>query len=552
MKKILLFLSLLFSGLCYSQVVPEWISFFNGPTNFDDQIENVAFDNSGNIYLSGYGYETVGGQGPDFFTVKCNSSGTEEWSKVYNGPQNDTERPFGLFVDGAGNVYLTGTSRWTASAYKIVTIKYSPSGDLLWISAFDSLGTAEGEAHAITVDDDGNVYITGRISPENNSYYDMATIKMDANGNILDYAYYGQPLGFTEDGTNIITDSDGNVYVGGNADNSSFGQEVIIIKYNSSLDTLWTVHINGNDNQYNEFAIDIALDDTNNVYALCRLQNDPGFTDYAVVKINSSGQVIWREEFDQDGGQDIPEDMVMDDEGNIYVTGRVRRTGGGGYNDFAVIKYNNAGEQQWVSYYDGPEHFDDDPIGISIDQSGNVYVCGESNPNGGSHFKFTVVKFNSDGSFNWSYIYDENVSSKAVGVWIDNSGFVYAAGEGESPNGNHDLLVVKLNSTTGVEDENKSSLNSFYLSQNYPNPFNPTTTLSFVIGQQSFVSLKVFDILGREVVTLINEERSAGTYEINFDAFELSSGVYFYQLSVRTPSGRTGSFVETKKMLLLR
>jgi uncharacterized delta-60 repeat protein len=544
-KKIIFFLSFIISGFGYSQVAPEWISFFNGPTNFDDQIENVVFDNSGNIYLSGYGYETVGGQGQDFFMVKCNSSGTEEWSNIYNGPQNDTERPYGLFVDIAGNVYVTGTSRWTASSYKIVTIKYSPSGDLLWTSAYDSLGTAEGEAHAVTVDDVGNVFITGRVSPDNNSYYDMATIKMDANGNVLDYTYYGQSLGFTEDGTNIITDSDGNVYIAGNADNSSFGQEVIIIKYNNSLDTLWSVHINGNDNAYNEFAIDIALDDTSNVYALCRLQNDPGFTDFAVVKINSSGQVIWREEFDQDGGQDIPEDMVMDDEGNIYVTGRVRRTGGGGYNDFVVIKYNNAGVQQWKSYYDGPEHFDDDPIGINVDQNGNVYVCGESNPNGGSHFKFTVVKFNADGSFDWDYVYDENVSSKAVGIWIDNSGFVYAGGEGESPNGNHDLMVVKLNSTTGVEEEYENSLKSFRLEQNYPNPFNPTTNFEFRIASFGFVSLKVFDVLGKEVATLVNEEKPAGNYKIAFDASGLSSGVYFYKL-------QSGNFVESKKMILLR
>ena len=122
--------------------------------------------------------------------------------------------------------------------------------------------------------------------------------------------------------------------------------------------------------------------------------------------------------------------MIMDSDGNIYVTGRVRRSGGG-YNDFAVIKYNNSGIEQWKSYYDGPNSLDDDPIDITIDQNRNVYVRGERNPNGGSHFKFTVVKFTSDGAFVWDYIYDENETSKAFGVWADNSSYVYAAGDGE-------------------------------------------------------------------------------------------------------------------------
>jgi hypothetical protein len=534
---------ILFSLPNFSQS-PEWISFFQGSGNVPETVEKVTFDNWGNIYLSGYGYETVGGQGQDFFTVKCNSSGSEVWQKVYNGPQNDTDRPFGIFVDENGNVYVTGTSRWNSNAYKIVTLKYSSGGNLLWICAFDSLGQSDGEAHDVCVDNNGNVYVTGRISPLNNGYYDLGTIKMDSNGYVLDYAYFGQPLGFSEDGTNIITDIDGNVYVGGHGNSSSFGQEAVIIKYNSSLDTLWTVHINGNDNSYNEFTIDIALDDINNVYALCRLQNDPGFTDFSTLKINSSGQIIWRTDFDEAGGQDIPEAMVVDVNGNIFVTGRVRMVGGGGYNDFIVIKYDNGGNQQWVSYYDGPEGFDDDPIELSLDQSGNIFVCGEINPNGGSHFKFTVVKFNTDGSLDWSYIYDENVSSKAIGIWTDNSGNVYAAGDGEGTNGNQDLMAIKLSKTTGVKDEDIKSL-QFKLSQNYPNPFNPATSIQYEISRKQFVILKVYDLLGREVTTLVDEEKPAGNYRVSFDGSDFSSGIYFYKLTA-------GRFSETKKLVLLK
>jgi hypothetical protein len=92
----------------------------------------------------------------------------------------------------------------------------------------------------------------------------------------------------------------------------------------------------------------------------------------------------------------------------------------------------------------------------------------------------------------------------------------------------------------------------FRLEQNYPNPFNPSTTISFALPSRSFVSLKVFDALGREVAVLVFEELFAGTYSSQWNAEGLSSGVYFYCLSVRTPSGQAGSFTETKKLILLR
>lgn len=85
----------------------------------------------------------------------------------------------------------------------------------------------------------------------------------------------------------------------------------------------------------------------------------------------------------------------------------------------------------------------------------------------------------------------------------------------------------------------------FSLEQNYPNPFNPSTTIQFRIPNASFVNLKVYDILGREVATLVNEEKPVGSYDVNFNASQLSSGIYFYKL-------RAGNFVETKKMILIR
>jgi len=98
---------------------------------------------------------------------------------------------------------------------------------------------------------------------------------------------------------------------------------------------------------------------------------------------------------------------------------------------------------------------------------------------------------------------------------------------------------------TGIEDPSNEIPSRFILDQNYPNPFNPSTKISYIIPERSNVSLKVFNLLGSEVASLVNEEKSAGVYEVDFNAATLPSGVYFYKL-------QAGSFVEMKKMILLK
>jgi Secretion system C-terminal sorting domain len=85
----------------------------------------------------------------------------------------------------------------------------------------------------------------------------------------------------------------------------------------------------------------------------------------------------------------------------------------------------------------------------------------------------------------------------------------------------------------------------FQLLQNYPNPFNPSTKIKFVIPKSSLVNLKVYDVLGNEIATLVNEEKPAGNYKVTFDASSLPSGVYFYKI-------KAGKFEGTKKLVLLR
>ena len=98
---------------------------------------------------------------------------------------------------------------------------------------------------------------------------------------------------------------------------------------------------------------------------------------------------------------------------------------------------------------------------------------------------------------------------------------------------------------TDVNENNILLPTEFSLSQNYPNPFNPTTSIQYAISSRQLVQLKVYDILGSEVATLVNQEQSVGNYKVDFNASHLSSGVYFYQI-------KAGEFVQSKKMILIK
>jgi hypothetical protein len=104
-------------------------------------------------------------------------------------------------------------------------------------------------------------------------------------------------------------------------------------------------------------------------------------------------------------------------------------------------------------------------------------------------------------------------------------------------------IMKDVNLVTSIDDN--FALNNFELFQNYPNPFNPTTSIEYTVPNNGYISLKVYDILGNEIATLVNEQKSQGNYQIEFNADNLPSGTYFYKLT-------SGGFTEIKKMMLIK
>jgi len=141
-----------------------------------------------------------------------------------------------------------------------------------------------------------------------------------------------------------------------------------------------------------------------------------------------------------------------------------------------------------------------------------------------------------DDGINWLDI-TEDMTSPGLCLAIDSKGYLYTGAEHRG--------VFKSNKITTKVKSNSSSPLNYSLLQNYPNPFNPTTVISYQIKRQGFVTLKIFDVLGKEIATLVNEEKPAGKYEVDFSDHGLASGVYIYRMKVN-------DFIESKKMLLLR
>ena len=151
----------------------QWVARYNGPQNGSDYPRAIAFDKSGNVYVTG---ESTGlDSGFDYATVKYNSVGREQWVVRYDGPASLDDEPHAITVDDTGNVYVTGESPGLGTDYDYATIKYDSSGQEQWVARYNGPGNSYDVATAIAVDGSQNIYVTGRSGVGSN--LDYATIK---------------------------------------------------------------------------------------------------------------------------------------------------------------------------------------------------------------------------------------------------------------------------------------------------------------------------------------------------------------------------------------
>jgi uncharacterized delta-60 repeat protein len=547
MFKFLAVVILLSSVISYSQVNQEWVSRYTQAGNYDDEAVSITVDAAGNVYVTGY--SDGSGTGEDYATIKYNSSGAQQWLVRYNGPGNYLDLPTSIAVDGSGNVYVTGGSYsgadYTTEDY--ATIKYNSAGVQQWAVRYNGPGDNEDGAYSIAVDPQGNVYVTG-TSWGTSTSLDYATIKYNSAGVQQWVARYDGPFNDFDFPRSLVIDNSGNVYVTGFSSQGLNNYDYATVKYNSSGVQQWATRYNGPGNN-NDIARKIAIDIFGNVYVTGSSLSGANDTtsDFATIKYNSSGVQQWASRYNGPGNStDQGYAIGLDAAGNIYVTGY--SVGSGTGRDYATLKYNSAGVQQWVSRYDGGVNADDQAVALAIDTSGNIYVTGWiSVTQSATGNNYGTIKYNSSGVQQWFISYNGTGDNQdyANAIAVDSSGNVYVTGASVGSGTNLDFATIKYSQPIGIQQISSEIPKDFSLSQNYPNPFNPNSKIKFQISKNSATSLVVFDVLGREVSTLVNQQLKPGTYEVDFDGSRFSSGVYFYKLS-------TANYTETKKMLLVK
>jgi Beta-propeller repeat len=298
----------------------------------------------------------------DFATIKYNTAGQEQWAARYGVPVGRYAAA-AITVDDSSNVYVTGRS-----GRDYVTIKYNSAGAEQWVARYGN----EAAAIGVAVDGAGNVYVTGTSYEGGSDCCDYATIKYNSTGQEQWVALYDSgPADGQDNASAIALDASGNVYVTGTSVTASV---------------------------------------------------PPSSFDYATVKYNSAGQEQWVARYNGPGaGEDQCNAIGIDSLSNVYVTGQAYVGGGTDCCDYATIKYNPAGQQQWIVFYSGPGNGGDGAQAIAIDGSDDVYVTGVSA--GGC----ATIKYNVAGQEQWAARYEDAV---ATDIAVDASGNVYVTGWG--------------------------------------------------------------------------------------------------------------------------
>jgi hypothetical protein len=581
---------ILLSIIGFAQVTEEWVAREPGPGTFDGA-RSLALDNAGNVYVTGSADGT--GTGMDYLTIKYNAAGVKQWEARFNGVANMDDDAFSIAADSNSNVYVTGRSR-NATANDLVTIKYNSAGVMQWLATYNGWGhsiavdesgnvyvtgetvgfgpgndyitikyntngvqqwlaTYDGPgdndaALDLALDAAGNVYVTGRspagidIDEEDSDY---ATIKYDNNGNELWVRRYDGPVAgdFSDEARAIAVDGSGNVYVTGSSagNGAEDGQDFATIKYDTNGNELWAARFNGPVNSA-DVGFDVGVDASQNVYVtgLSASEPDANF-DYLTIGYDANGNEKWVARYNGPGNaEDVATSLSLDDAGNVYVTGRSAGAGTGF--DLATIKYNATGAEQWVARYNGPANGDDGTgifIGfftshsLAVDGSGNVYVTGLSTGIG-TGFDFTTIKYaqpqTACGKKGDKFLVCHKGKKT---LCISGSELANHLDHGDQPG----ACAVPTGSVANARISQAAISNALparFRVAVAPNPAATTAKIFYDLPYEGRVTIKVFDVLGREIATLVDAGKQAGFHSQDFNVATLQKGMYYYRIIVKS------------------
>ncbi|MBS1518118.1 MAG: SBBP repeat-containing protein [Bacteroidetes bacterium] len=523
-----------------SQITQEWAKRYNASGNGNDEAYKTAIDNSGNVYVTGRSF--LSASNFDYATIKYNSNGDQLWIKRYDGAGGIDEAS-SIAVDNSGNVYVSGKSQGGASNNDFVTIKYNSNGDQLWLRSYNGPGNGVDNATAMYVDAAGNVYVTGLSWGGLN--FDIATVKYDTDGVIQLVLRYNGPANADDFPTSIYSNNNGYIYVTGASEGTGSSYDFVTIMYLPNGGTNWVRRYNGPDNS-SDFGRSLAVDNAGNIIVTGESVSANIGYDYATVKYSQNGDSLWVKRYNGTGnGDDISVSVITDNQNNVLVTGS--SMGIGTAEDYVTIKYNPAGVQQWLQRYNGATNGRDVPAAMITGNNNSVYITGVSLGSGTSN-DYATVKYDNNGVEKWVRTYNGsgNGIDAATSISVNNQEFVVVTGLSYGGSGtNYDYATVKYSQLSGIQNISNEIPGMYNLYQNYPNPFNPVTNIRFDILKAGNVKMIITDMTGKVVSEPLNSRMTPGSYVLDFNASELSSGIYFYTLS-------SNDFRLTKKMTVVK
>ncbi len=431
-------LIIFFSAATSQTVDTIWTRQLNGSGDGADIASAIALDSEGNAYVTGISYGT--GTAGDITTIKYSPTGDTIWLQRYDGPAGGEDNGNSIILDHLGNVIVGGESDGGGSAIDYCTIKYDSYGNQLWVKRYNGPGNGADAIAAITTDAAGNITVVG-YSSNGGTDNDFATIKYLPNGDTAWVRRFQGPGSADDRPTGIVADGFGNVYVTGYASGSSSGHDFVTLKYSSAGALLWTKYYNGSANA-DDNSRAITQDGTGNIYIAGESYGGTSNFDYSTIKYSPDGEELWIRRFDgPSNGDDYPTALTLNDSGDVFITGSTYNTVS--FEDVLTVKYNSAGSMDWSRIYNGSANSFDRAQSITSRRS-NIYICGFS---GGltSGMDIITMKYNSAGDTAWVRGYNGPAGGNDNGqdIAVDNNENVLVAGFCDPGATSYDFLALR-------------------------------------------------------------------------------------------------------------
>ncbi|HTF03009.1 MAG TPA: T9SS type A sorting domain-containing protein [Bacteroidia bacterium] len=362
----------------------------------------------------------------DMIVSKMSASGSILWTQTYNGSGNGNDYATDVQIDAVGNVYIAGTYFKDATdSTNAIVIKYNTAGTHKWTKTYNGAGSGNDLFTALQVG--GNVVVAvGSTWQGLTNKYDMLAIRYDSSGNQV-WAQNWDYTGLFDVAINLYN-SGTKIYIAGGAQSAITTYKYAVVALKASDGSVQSSTVTGGTAFGFDQVTDLQLDPaTGDIYITGGVLNVSTLYDYRTVKLDTALNIIWTATYSGAANlNDVASGLYIDSVGNVIVTGYSTTTSQN--KNYATVKYNSSGTQQWVATYNGASNGIDSATAI-VTKGTDIYVTGASH--NGISFDYYTIKYNSSGAQVWGISWNSasNKSDRPTAIAIDTDRGVVVTGQ---------------------------------------------------------------------------------------------------------------------------